>query len=133
MTEKKSPPNKKEFTPEMAEMVIELGKQGASQKTMYAMIGISQSTASKWKKENEAFAEAMDLATVHGQSYWETMLLANIDNKGFNSRIAEIALRGQYPDDYRENRNPKIDLKADTVKIDFGKEVSDLIEALKKV
>lgn len=124
--------NKKTFTPEMADTVIELGKQGASQKAMYAAIGISKATAAKWKKEDEFFAETMDMATVYGQSFWENMMLANIDNKGFNSRIAEICLRGQYPDDYKENRNDKIDLKAE-VKIDFNKEVTDLISALKNV
>lgn len=123
---------KKTFTPEMADIVIELGKQGASQKAMYAAIGISKNTAAKWKKEDEFFAETMDMATVHGQAFWENMMLANIDNKAFNSRIAEISLRGQYPDDYKDTRNDKIDLKAE-VKIDFNKEVTDLIEALSKV
>lgn len=116
----------------MADTVIELGKQGASQKAMYAAIGISKATAAKWKKEDEFFAETMDMATVYGQSFWENMMLANIDNKGFNSRIAEICLRGQYPDDYKDTRNDKIDLKAE-VKIDFNKEVTDLISALKNV
>jgi len=41
MTTKKPSPNKKMFTEEMAKTVLELGKQGASQKTMYAAINIS--------------------------------------------------------------------------------------------
>jgi hypothetical protein len=118
------------FTPEHAKIVVDLGKEGASQKTMYATLGISKSTAARLKKEDPAFAEAMDLATVHGQAYWETQLLANIENKAFNSRLAEIALRGQYPDDYRETRDTKIEAKVEA-KIDFGKSVSELINALK--
>lgn len=128
----KPPANKKEFTPEMAETVLELGKQGASQKAMYAAIDISKATAAKWKKEDPHFAEVMDKATVYGQAFWENMMLANIDNRGFNSRVAEICLRGQYPDDYKDNRNDKIDLKVEA-KIDFNKEVNDLISALKNV
>lgn len=130
MTAKKAPANKKLFTKEMADMLLNLGKQGASQKSMYAAIGISKATAAKWKQEDPFFAETMDLATTYGQSYWEMMLLANIDNKNFNSRVAEIALRGQYPDDYKDNREIKANIKQEVV-VDFNKEVADLISALK--
>ena len=130
MVAKKAPPNKKTFTEEMANTILELGRQGASQKSMYAAIGISRTTAAKWKQEDPFFAETMDMATTYGQSYWEMMLLANIDNKAFNSRVAEIALRGQYPEDYKDNREIKSTVKQEIV-IDFNKEVSELIAALK--
>ena len=115
----------------MADIVVELGKQGASQKAMYSALNISKTTAAKWKKEDPFFAESMDLATTYGQAFFENMMLANIDNKGFNSRIAEICLRGQYPDDYKETRDIKLDAKIEN-KIDFNKEIADLIKALKE-
>jgi hypothetical protein len=127
---KKSPANKKKFTEEMAQIILELGRQGASQKSMYAAVNISKSTAAKWKQEDPFFAETMDMATTYGQSYWETMMLANIENKAFNSRVAEIALRGQYPDDYKDNREIKANVRQE-VAIDFNKEIADLIKALK--
>lgn len=130
MAAKKDPANKVKFNPEDAKIILELGKQGASQKAMYAAIGISKDVAARLKKDDEFFAETMSLATTYGQAYWENLMLANIDNKAFNSRVAEIALRGQYPDDYRENRNDKIDIKAE-VTVDFNKEISELISALK--
>jgi len=130
MATKKPSPNKKQFTKEMAQTVLDLGKQGASQKAMYAAIGVSKTTAAKWKQEDPEFAETMDLATTYGQAYWENMMLANIDNRGFNSRVAEIALRGQYPDDYKDNREVKATVKQE-VTIDFNKEIADLIAALK--
>ena len=119
------------FKPEHAKTIIELGKQGASQKSMYAAIGISKDTAARLKKDDPEFAETMALATTYGQSYWEMMLLANVDNKAFNSRIAEIALRGQYPDDYKDNREIKSEVKQE-VTIDFNKEIATLIAALKE-
>jgi hypothetical protein len=122
--------NKKVFTQEMADVILELGKQGSSQKNMFSAIGISKDTAAKWKKEDPFFAETMSMATTYGQAYWENMMLANIENKAFNSRVAEICLRGQYPEEYKESRDTKIDLKAE-VKVDFNKEISDLIAALK--
>ena len=119
------------FTEDHAKIILDLGKQGASQKSMYAAIGISKTTALKLKKEDPFFAETMDLATTYGQSYWEMMMLANIENKAFNSRVAEIALRGQYPEDYKNDREQKIDLKAEVV-VDFNKEIANLISALKQ-
>ena len=131
MAAKKDPANKVKFNPEDAKIILELGKQGASQKAMYAAIGISKDVAARLKKDDEFFAETMSLATTFGQAYWENLMLANIENKAFNSRVAEIALRGQYPDDYKDNRNDKLEVKNE-VKIDFGKEVADLIKALKE-
>lgn len=125
------PTNKKfKFTEDHAKIILDLGKQGASQKSMYAAIGISKTTGLKLKKEDPNFAEAMDLASTYSQSHWETQLLANIENKAFNSRIAEVALRGMFPDDYRENRDSKLEIKQE-IKVDFTKEVNDLIQALK--
>jgi DNA-binding XRE family transcriptional regulator len=131
MTTKKPSPNKKMFTEEMAKTVLELGKQGASQKTMYAAINISKATAAKWKKEDPEFAEVLDLATTYGQAFWEMMLLANIDNKAFNSRVAEVALKGQYPDDYSQRMDIKQDIKKEVV-VDFNGEIAALIKALKE-
>jgi hypothetical protein len=127
MTAKK---NKPKFTPEMADLIIELGKQGASQKSMYAAIGISKDTAAKWKKEDPFFFETMSLATTYGQSYWENLMLINVENKAFNSRVAELCLRGQYPDDYKDTREQKVDLRAE-VTVDFAGAVNDLIKQLK--
>ena len=121
---------KKTFTKEMGETILELGKQGASQKAMYAAINISKDTAAKWKDEDPVFKETMSMATTHGQAFWENMMLANIDNRAFNSRVAEIALRGQYPDDYKDRMDVKSNVKQE-VTVDFQKEIADLISALK--
>jgi hypothetical protein len=127
---KKPSPNKKQFTKEMAETILDLGKQGASQKSMYAAIDISKATAAKWKEENPEFAETMAMATTYAQSWWENMLLANLENKAFNSRLVEIALRGQFPDEYKDNREIKANIKQE-VTVDFQKEIAELIAALK--
>ena len=127
MTTKK-PPTK--YSPAMCERMIELGKLGSSQKMIWSDLGISKSTAETFKKKHEDFAEALDMALVHSQAHWERELLANIENKGYNSRLAEIALRGQFQQDYRETRDTKLDARIE-LKVDFNKEISDLITALK--
>ena len=130
MAAKKAPANKKTCTKDMANIALELGKEGASQKAMYAAIGISKDTAAKWKDENPEFKEVMSMATTYGQAFWENMMLANIDNRAFNSRVAEIALRGQYPDDYKDRQEIKANVKQE-VTVDFQKEIANLISALK--
>ena len=114
----------------MCERMIELGKSGASQKMMFAEIGLNKNVADTWKKNHDEFADSLETAKTHSQAYWEREILANVNNKGFNSRLAEIALRGQFADDYRETRDTKVDAKIE-VKIDFQKEIGDLIKALK--
>ena len=111
--------------------MIELGKSGASQKMMFAEIGINKNVADTWKKNHDEFADSLETAKTHSQAYWEREILANVNNKGFNSRLAEIALRGQFQEDYRETRDTKIDLKAEVV-VDFAGEVAKLISALKE-
>lgn len=119
------------FDPAMCDQMIAMGKEGASQKMMWSQLGISKTTAETWKKKHPEFNEALEIALVHAQSYWETQLLANVENKNYNSRLVEIALRGQFQSDYRETRDTKIDAKVE-VKVDFQKEINDLIAALKQ-
>ena len=126
----KKPQSKYVFKPEMCDRMIELGKEGASQKMIFADIGINKDVAATWKKNHPDFADALATAVTHSQAYWEREILANVNNKAFNSRLAEIALRGQFQEDYRETRDTKVDLKAE-VKIDFNKEIAELISALK--
>jgi hypothetical protein len=118
------------FKPEMCKRIIEMGKEGASQKMMFADIGINKGVADTWKKNHPEFADALDSAVTNAQAYWEREILANVNNKGFNSRLAEIALRGQFQQDYRETRDIKLDAKVET-KVDFNKEIADLLAALK--
>jgi len=118
------------YDPAMCDRMIELGKLGASQKMMWSDIGISKTTADDYKKKYPEFAEALDLALVHSQAYWERLMLENAENKNFNTRMVEVAVRGQFQDTYRETKDTKIDLKAE-IKIDYAKEINDLLKALK--
>jgi hypothetical protein len=120
------------FKKEMCNKMIELGKLGASQKMIWSDLGITKDVAKSWSKKYPEFADALDMALVHSQAYWEREMLANVGNKTFNSRIAEIALRGQFPTDYRERMDIKQEVKAD-VTIDFAGAVGDLIKQLRAV
>ena len=118
------------YDPKHCDTVVEMGLQGASQKMICSHIGINKSTLANWQKAHPEFAEAMDLALVHSQAYWERLMLANAENKNFNTRMVEVAVRGQFQDTYREKME-KVDLKAE-VTIDFKGAVENLIKELKK-
>jgi hypothetical protein len=120
-----------EYSPAMCERMIELGKMGKSQKAIWSELGISAGAADRFKRDYPEFADALDLSRVHSQAYYENLMLENLENKNFNSRLVEIALRGQHAGDYRDDKNQKVDLKAE-VKVDFGSAVTDLLAQLKK-
>ena len=111
--------------------MIELGLEGASQRIIWSTLGISKSTAEAYKKKYPEFAEALDLALVHSQAYWERMMLANVENKNFNTRMVEIAVRGQFGETYKDNREIKTDVKQEIV-VNFNEEIAKLIQALKE-
>ena len=118
------------FKPEMCDRMIELGQQGASQKMIWAEMGITKDVAKSWQKKYPEFADALDMALVHAQAYWEREMLANVNNRAYNSRLAEIALRGQFPQDYKDTRELKAEIKQE-IKIDFAGEVNNLIKQLR--
>jgi hypothetical protein len=118
------------YKPEMCAQVVELGKTGASQKIMFSHLGISRTTADKWKKEKPDFAEAMDRAVVESQAWWEREALANLNNRTYNTRLFEIATRAQFPQDYKDRMEIKQDIKAD-VSIDFVGTVDKLLKDLR--
>jgi len=119
------------YDPKMLETMIEMGRQGASQKMIWSELGISKSTADAWRKKYPDFADALDLALVHSQAYWERLMLANAENKNFNTRMVEVAVRGQFQQDYRERMDIKQDINQ-KVEVDFNAAVTDLIAQLKK-
>ena len=130
MTEEKKT-KKKMSTKQQRDTIVELGLQGASQKMMWSELGISKGQAETLAKNDAEFAEALDLALTHSQAYWERIMLENAGNRNFNSRMVEIAVRGQFQKDYRETRDTKVDAKVDVV-IDFQGAVSQLIDDIKK-
>jgi hypothetical protein len=111
--------------------MIELGMGGHSQKMIWSALGISKGTAAVYKEKYPEFAEALDLALVHSQAYWERLMLSNVDNKNFNTRMVEVAVRGQFSDTYKENREVKSTVKQE-ISIDFAGEIAALIKALKE-
>ena len=119
------------YDPAMCERIVELGRLGFTQKAMWSDIGISKSTADKWRKDNPDFAEAVSRATTESQAWWEREGMANLSNRTYNTGLYEVMTKSMFPEDYREVKDNKVELKAE-IKVDFNKEINDLITALKE-
>ena len=85
------------YKPEMCEQIIELGMQGATQKAMWSALGISKSTADKWKKDNAEFAEAVSRATTESQAWWEREGIANLSNRTLQHQAVRGDDKGDVP------------------------------------
>lgn len=123
-------PKKYTYKPEMCEKIIELGKQGATQKMMFAEIGISRSAAETFQKNHPEFAEALSMAITESQAWWEREGLANLGNRTYNTRLYEVMTKAMFPQDYRERLEVKQEIKQETT-INFAEATNDLIKALK--
>ena len=123
--------SRSKYDPAILQTIIDMGLQGASQKMIWSKLGISAGTARAWREKHSDFAETLDLALVHSQAFWESQMLANVENKNFNSRMVEIAVRGQFPSDYKDNREVKQEIKAE-VTVDFNAAVDQLLKDLKE-
>jgi len=119
------------YKPEMCEQIIELGKQGATQKAMWSGIGISKSAAETFQKKYPEFAEAVSMATTESQAWWEREGIANLNNRTYNTRLFEVMTKSMFPTDYRERMDIKQDINQ-KVEVDFNSAVTDLIAQLKK-
>ena len=119
------------YDPAMCERIVELGRLGFTQKAMWSDIGISKSTADKWRKDNPDFAEAVSRATTESQAWWEREGMANLSNRTYNTRLYEVMTKSMFPEDYREVKDNKVDAKVE-VTVDFGGEIAKLINALKE-
>ena len=127
----KKPTQKYTYDPAMCEKIIELGREGYTQKAMWSAIGISKGAAETFKKNHPEFAEAVSMAVTESQAWWEREGIANLGNKHYNTRLYEIMTKAMFPEDYRERLDIKQDVKKE-VTVDFNKEVASLIAALKQ-
>lgn len=126
----KKPKVKYVYDPSMCEKIIELGRQGATQKAQWAAIGISKSAADTFKKNHPEFAEAANMAVTLSQAWWENEGIANLNNRSYNTRLYEVMTKAMFPEDYRESKDQKVDVRAE-VTVDFAGAVNDLIKQLK--
>ena len=122
------------FDPLWLDLIVELGKEGATPANIAAAIGMSENTMKKLIKERKSFAQAFELAMTHSKSFHETALRESYTNKDANSALIVALLRSVFPSDYQtatQGGNGGGKKKEDAEPVDYQKEISDLIASLK--
>lgn len=113
------------YKPEYCDVVINLGKDGASMAAMAAEIGVDRGTLRDWTKTHEEFSIAIARARDLAQVWWEEEGKKGMwAGKAFNAQTWSRSMAARFPDDYTERANVNL-----SGTVDIG---SAILEARKR-
>lgn len=94
------------YDPAYCAKAIELGKRGKTWTAIAAALGIARETLYAWSDTYPDFSDALKLARVHAQVWWEDTMQGQARGKyeGSNATAMIFAVKNQFPDDYRDRR-----------------------------
>ena len=96
------------YKPEHCDLAIEAGKQGKSLAWIAAEIGVTKPTIFNWIEKFPEFAEAMALAKVYAQRWWEDAGQTNLATMGFSAGMWSRSMAARFPDDWREVKGTEL-------------------------
>lgn len=106
---KKDPRGRKPaYKPEYDDKVIEWGAQGKSMVWMCAELGICKQTIFNWRKEYPSFDDAMNIARMKSQQWWEDIGQSNMNTMGFQCSVWTKSMSCRFPDEWRDNKGVEL-------------------------
>jgi hypothetical protein len=94
------------YDPAFCDVVIELGKQGASKVEMACKLGISRDSFDVYEKTHPGFSEAVKEAVAYSQAWWEekgrNATFGRVDN--FNATSFIFNMKNRFPKDWKDNK-----------------------------
>ena len=98
------------YRPEMCQKIIDLGREGASITEMATKIGISRETFNVWRKDNEAFGKAVEIAVQEAQTWWEAKGREATfgGHPGFNATAWLFQMKNRFGQDYSDVQRTEI-------------------------
>lgn len=98
------------YKPEHCDVVIELGKEGKSLVQMCAHFDITRQTIDNWAKDHPDFLEALSIAKVHCQDWWERAGQQGmyLGSSGFNAAVWKKSVEARFREDYTERQEHKL-------------------------
>lgn len=96
--------SQKLFDFSFCEKVIEWGKEGKSKTWMAAELGITKTTVDVWLKQYPEFYDAMQLALLYSQKWWEDEGQKGMfkPSSEFNSTLWSKNMAARFHEDWRE-------------------------------
>jgi len=94
----------------MAKKIIEVGKDGGSNAEMALALSISKDTFYNWVKQYPDFSDAVKLAELEAQIWWEKKgrMGATGEIPGFNSTAFIFQVKNRFREDYRDVQRAEV-------------------------
>lgn len=96
------------YNPSMCQQVIEWGKLGKSKAWMAAELHITRDTLWQWISVYPEFSDAIQIAELHSQKWWEDMGQQGMLMPGFNAGIWTKSMNARFRKDWGETKTTEI-------------------------
>lgn len=107
MSERKQDPRCK-YKPEYCELVIERAKEGRSLESFSAFIGAGRTTVYDWRQRYPEFEEAVQIAKLHQQAWWEDRALDIATGAKGSHVLVMFALKNVDPVNWRDRQEIEV-------------------------
>lgn len=107
------------YNPEFCDLVVEMGKTGASKAEMALDLDIAWSTFQSWEQQHEEFSVAVKKAMQLSRGWWEKQgRLKTFNDKDFNPTSYIFQMKNRFREDWADRQ---VNEQAGTVRIEWGK------------
>ena len=96
------------YQPAFCEAVIELGKQGKSLAYMAGSLGVTRECVYEWMRNYPEFSDAMSVARLYSQQWWEDAGQNALYAAGFNTGVWAKSMSCRFPDDWRDQSKTEL-------------------------
>lgn len=111
------------YDPKYCHLAVREGKKGKSLAQIASKIGVSRPTLYNWMKEHAEFYEAVEMAKIHSQAFWEDLhaevSMGRMDISGPAVTAMHKAMGARFPEDYNPSmhitKNETIELKGSAI------------------
>ena len=100
------------YDTEFCELVISLGREGASKAEMAHACGVARMTLDNWAKEHPEFLDAVTEAVELSQGWWESEGRKATFGKvpGFNATAFIFNMKNRFPADWRDKKEMDVSI-----------------------
>ena len=89
----------------MCDVLLELGKEGASKAEMAEAINVARPTMDAWIAKHPEFSYAVERALQSAQAWWERKgRIATFDSSGFSAPSYAFNMKNRFPHDWRDKQ-----------------------------
>lgn len=108
-----------DYNPDYCQVAIDLGAEGKTYTAIANNLCTSRETLYNWMDKHPEFLDAMKRSRALAMEKWEGILQAQaLSGKG-NPTAAIFAMKNQFPDDYRDRREHKVEAEVGVFEINF--------------